>query len=565
MEEKRAAGKRFNAFFLESWHPYFWLCLACIFLYLKTLAFRFTYADDDLIILNNFWFLRDFGNIFRCFRESVSLGGGDYFYRPMLLISFMIDAHVGGTSPIVYHLTNILLHAAASALLFLLFVKLSYGRKLAFFISMLFMVHPALSQAVAWIPGRNDSLLAVFAVTSFIFYIDFVETSKLRDLLLSLLFFNLAIYTKESAVMLIPAGVLYLWLVAEKKLTPRQTYAAGAVFSFTIFIWAFIRHLSSTQRLAFQDVKSYLSDVLPGVLQYLGKIIFPFNLSVYPLVQGTTLLYGVAAVLLTAAALLATPGERLKRSFFGLAWFFLFILPPFLFPNELRCEHRLYLPIAGYFIVLAGIDWPLFRMPAKLLSAAGALVIIIFAGLAYVNADNFIGRLVFWKSATNSSPGSSNAHYKLALRYHECGEDTLSEKELLKAVELSPANVKAHLNLGVAYTGKGMFKEAERELNTVNALKPDDYLLYYNYGLLCIMEGRDKEAELSWEKTLRLNPQFIWAYRSLAAYNFIRGDRSKFGYYSKQLKDRFSYTVDLPTSTITNKRTWLYLYSTLGT
>jgi Tfp pilus assembly protein PilF len=137
----------------------------------------------------------------------------------------------------------------------------------------------------------------------------------------------------------------------------------------------------------------------------------------------------------------------------------------------------------------------------------------------------------------------------------------LAEQELLKAVELDPLNGAAHINLGNIYTQKNMFKEAECEFRKASMIKVEMDILYYCYGLLCVEEGRDKDAVNSWEKTLELNPNYLCAYRSLAAYYFINGNTVKTAYYSKQLKDKFSYSIDISSSVIMNKRGWLYSYS----
>ena len=566
MKEQNNIATRLNSFFLKGWHPYFWLGVICFFLYVKTIAFRLTYFDDNLLILDNYWFLRDFRNIFRCFRESVFLGGDDVFYRPLMLVSFMIDAHIGGVSQPVYHLTNILLHACATVVLFLLFMKLSCGRERAFFLSALFAVHPALTQAVAWIPGRNDTLFAVFCFSAFVFFMEFIETANLGRLWLFLLFFNLALFTKETALMLIPAGYLYILMAAKNKLTPGRIYALVSGWLISLLLWFFLRSLSGVgvQKINAQDIRTSLAEILPGIVQYIGKMVLPFNLSVYPIVRDTTLIYGCISIVLIAAALLLTPRERLKLSFFGLAWFFLFLLPPFLLPDKMRLEHRLYVPIAGFLITLMEVDPSKIFVPKKLLSVFGALVIALFAVITYIHSDNFTSRLVFWKSAVKNSPHSSSAHNGLALRYLEYGQKDLSEQELLKAIELVPGNVNAHINLGIAYTDKGTFKDAEREFNTANMLKPDMDVLYYNYGLLCFEEGRDKDAERCWKKTLQLNQNYVYAYRSLAAYYFINGDAVGSVYYSQQLKDKFSFSAALPGSAVTDKRGWLYSYCKQG-
>ena len=566
MQKNKSFTGQLYSLFLKGWHPYFWLIVACFFIYLKTLTFYFTYFDDNTLILDNFWFLRDIGNILKCFTKSVFLRDTDLYYRPVMLISLMLDAQIGGIAPLVYHFTNILLHAAAACLVFRLFTGLSHGREKAFFISLLFMAHPALTQAVAWIPGRNDSLFGIFALLAFITYTGLEETSDIRRYALYMLYFNIALYAKETAVMLVPAGILYTLMVKKKGLLPGRTALMVSGWTASAVLWMVMRNVSMGvfQKQNIPDTGAGLKEILPGMIQYLGKAVLPFNLSVFPTNSDTSLAYGCEAAAIIAVMLLSAPRERVNRSLFGLAWLVMFILPPFIVPDRVRLEHRLYVPVIGFLMVLAGVKWPGALKRWNLLRIAGVSAVLLFASIAFVHSDNFINRLVFWKSAVKSSPRSSFAHKSLAVIYLDYGEKQLSETELLKAVELDPRNVYARINLAIAYTDKGMFKEAEREFQISDSLKPNVDITYYNYGLLCFARGDDARAEKAWLKTIALNPNCMQAYRSLAAFYFLKGNGDRSGYYSKLLNEKFSINSALPGSTVLDKRQWLYLYCKQG-
>src|SRR5437879_296672 len=70
----------------------------------------------------------------------------------------------------------------------------------AFLSALIFVVHPVLTQAVVWIPGRNDSLLAVFGLLSILCFIKYAEEGKLSQLLLHFLFLIISLLTKETAI-----------------------------------------------------------------------------------------------------------------------------------------------------------------------------------------------------------------------------------------------------------------------------------------------------------------------------------------------------------------------------
>src|SRR5262249_39402049 len=76
------------------------------------------------------------------------------YWRPLVTASYVLDAQWGGARPLAYHATNVVLHAAASALVLALLRRFGVGRGLALAGALAFAVHPALASAVAWIPGR---------------------------------------------------------------------------------------------------------------------------------------------------------------------------------------------------------------------------------------------------------------------------------------------------------------------------------------------------------------------------------------------------------------------------
>jgi len=86
-----------------SHHAVTWLIIVGVLLFGKTLFFDFSFFDDNVLILDNIGFLRNIGNIFKAFQMDVFhlVGHSAAYYRPILTISFMIDAILGGTHPIM--------------------------------------------------------------------------------------------------------------------------------------------------------------------------------------------------------------------------------------------------------------------------------------------------------------------------------------------------------------------------------------------------------------------------------------------------------------------------------
>ena len=156
--------------FLTRWKPYFWIAVVGFLLYARTVLFKFVYLDDNSLILDNFFFIRRLSNIAAAFRNDVFISSSfaDAYYRPLLTTSFILDAQLSGQSPVLYHLSNIIYHIIASMLVYKLFKTLKIKKDTSLILALVFVVHPVLTQAVAWIPGRNDSLLTIFFISSFL-------------------------------------------------------------------------------------------------------------------------------------------------------------------------------------------------------------------------------------------------------------------------------------------------------------------------------------------------------------------------------------------------------------
>lgn len=543
-----------RSLFLRGWHPFFWVGLIAFFLYLKAVTFKLVFFDDSVIILDNYWFLIKPGSIFKCFTEGVFFVKDDIYYRPLLMLSFILDAQIGGRSPAVYHLTNILIHSCCSILVCVLLLKLSYGRLKAFLLSLLFAVHPVLSQAVAWIPGRNDSLLALFIIPSLIFLMDFQKAGRMRDLFAHILFLTLALFTKETAVVLIPAGILYCWIAADHR-PLKRLWLMIPIWLFPVCLYLLMKSLSGIPGFtgSLSELKDSFAVFLPSMAMYLGKLIFPVNLSGTPTVSSSTLFYGYAALALAAAALLLTPRERLKYSFFGIVWFFIFLVPTFLFTIDVSLEHRLYVPMIGFLIIAAEVDWRRFCPDKRLVTAASVLVIILFGALAFAHSDIFISRLIFWESAVRSSGNSWFAHTFLGRQYMDYGKNELAERHLNKAIELGPNHPQPRIFYGVLLLNRGDINAAERELLAADKLKTEYASTYFNFGVLCGIKGKYEKAIWFWERSIEFDRDFISGYSALASYYQMMGNIKKRDYYAGIIKERFGFSVNYSTESFSAK------------
>jgi hypothetical protein len=501
--------------FQRGWWLYFCIGLFVFMLYAKCLWFNFIYLDDNVLVLQNYPFLRSMANILNAFKQDVFIGHGtpDVYYRPMVTISLMLDAQVSGTSPFVYHLTNILLHSIGSLSVFHLLKRLDYPKPAAFGMGFVFAAHPLFASAVAWIPGRNDIILAIFSLWSFIWYLDFLRKGRIKSLLLHLGFFGLALLSKENALFLLPVIICHYIFVLGKRdfISGRRRLLLG--WFCVISVWFLLRKfgLKSPLGLDVFVIMGSLYSAVTALPQILGKILFPFNLSVMPTIEDTPFVYGFAAMAVLGLMLGLSKGKRLSYIFFGAVWFLLFLVPSFMRPDRLVVgyflEHRVYLPFVGFLIILFEVDFIKHINLHKLLPiTAFSLVIFYFSLKTFVYADNFKNRLNFYESAVRSSPGLPLAHRNLGAIYYLDGKLDRAEEEFKEALRINTYEPMANNNLGLVYMKRGRFMEAEQAFLRELSFNPDYDDANFNLGLLYYKLGRNDDACRLWEKTLKINP-----------------------------------------------------------
>ena len=323
----------------------------------------------------------------------------------------------------------------------------------------------------------------------------------------SLVFFALAIFTKESAICALPIMFFYLYFIfREKKLSFNKFYFfIGSIG--VIGIWTLLRHIAllGSPSLTITEMFRSVFFNLPAVVQFLGKIFFPFNLSVLPIMQDTTFWYGLSATILLALIFFFTKNKRWNFIFLGLLWFLAFLLPSFIRPNSALVadfiEHRLYLPIIGIFIILLETD--LIRkidLKKKSVLIIVGSVILLFSILTIVHSQVFANRLAFWKNAVQNSPHYPLAHRNLGAMEYLDKDLNDAEKEFKIALELNPNEEMAHNNLGLVYVGENKLIEAEMEYKKELEVNPNYDNAYFNLGLLYWQEKKYPEAEANWKK-----------------------------------------------------------------
>jgi hypothetical protein len=201
----------------------------------------------------------------------------------------------------------------------------------------------------------------VFILATFVFFIDYLKENKKNYLIFSLFFVFLSFFTKESGILLVPISLFFILFIYRKfdnKNLLRRVlpYFLGSII--ILIWWFFLRKnaLEGSAGLTIIEMFKSLVFNLPAVVQFIGKIFLPFNLSVLPIIQNTTFFYGILSSIFVFYIVFRTKDKRWNYIAFGSLWFFAFLLPSFIRPNSSLVadfiEHRVYVPIVGIFIIL---------------------------------------------------------------------------------------------------------------------------------------------------------------------------------------------------------------------
>lgn len=493
----------------KTWRPYLLIFILIVLLYGQTAFFNFSRLDDN-VILEKAEILGNFKNLGQIFSSDVFLSDHRLYYRPLLNCSYLIDAIVGGQSPVIYHLFNIFWHFLAVSLLYCFLKKILQRPPLALFLSLLFLVHPILTQAVAWIPGRNDSLLAVWVLAAVLSFINFCSRPTAASLGGYFIFFLLAVLTKETAIFLPLLLVVYYYTLGREQKLKRRDQAKIILASLVVYcFWLLLRQLAlgGGDNTVFALFRNLPQGLMMG-LKIVGQIILPFHLTTVPLAADTSFLFSLVTLPLLIILLYASSHKRSAYLWFGAAWFLVFFIPPLLFSNGTSYfDHRLYLPLIGFLIIISelsfikNLNW---REPRVI--AVAALLLLILSVLTFRHSLNFRDPFAFWRAAVTGSPHSLPARAILGDIYAEQADWAAAEQEFLAALSLNPQEPIMHYNLGVVYLNRGNKMAAEIEFQRELAVNPGYYKALANLGILAYQSGQTAAAVRYWQAAVASNP-----------------------------------------------------------
>lgn len=403
-------------------------------------------------------------------------------FQPLPVFTYALDHVIGGTNPTTYHVHSLLWHIAATLLIYCFINKLQDNKWVAFFVALLFAIHPVQTESVSWIAARNKSMNAVFYFSAICFYINYLKTQKKSLLLLVTLCGLLAYLCKATALALPPAlFAIDIWL--DRSFNNRKIWLEKLplvlvgipVAIATLMAQKDVNFLQHHGEFGINNI------VFAGyaLVEYIIHLIFPFQLSVlYPYPKNVTfihILYLIIAVGLVVFMIIAYK-KGWRKPAGGILFFIVNLLPVLQlvqFGEQLMADRYLYIACIGLWFPLV---YYLFDSGKEKLRWLGACIstaiCFIFLLMTFSRNNIWLTNVNFWNSVLDKFPESSVAHFSMGAAYMKEGNLNSADWHMNAALKYDPNNYKAWSNKGSLLLRQGKIKEALEALNKSIALYP---------------------------------------------------------------------------------------------
>ena len=494
--------------------------------------------DDVTIILENLW-IRDPENIPAFFTTEIWAFSGQTqsnFYRPIPLLISTLVYHLFTLNPMGYHLTYVLLNSVASVLF--LFVSHELFKRggpggaadalpwLPLLAALLFAVHPIHTEVAAW-NGSTEMTLTIFTFLCLLSHIGGRRS-------LAILFFTLAAFTKETA-MIIP-----VILLASDYAFERKRFFTGGIRAVRLLAVRYLPYVAVATAYmliranaigGFAPVNQHPELTAPLLTlnifvlfsEYMVKLAAPVNLTPAYYFDAVTSFLGPKALFAytVAAAYMAALFISARRGplvFFSLVIIAVPLLPVFYIPafgEHVFAERYLYMPSAGFIIIvllaltkLAGLLRPETLRRAPIIAVPALIAVAVLFTATVLRNPVWKDELSLWTDTVEKSPGSSIAQNNMGRAIFLDGRLDEAVPYYVEALRINRYNTSARNNLGYYYFKKRMFNEAAEEFRTIIEINPFFSDAYYNLGLTYGEMGRTVEAYAMIQKAMTITNKF---------------------------------------------------------
>lgn len=455
---------------------------------------------DDEVFLNQRSDYRQSDAIEMAFKKPFFIST-DY-YRPLAVISYVLQVSQTGVDPKPFHAANLILHLCNVMLVYLAALFTLKRNQLvknesviALFIATFYGLHPALIEATSWVSGRFDLLVTFFLLLTLLFDQIF-QRRKLVQFALVFISYLCAAFSKEAALSFIASLLIWHQLLASLRndefslrvsfeafksgLPSYVAIVAGAVI-YSVTRIHFLGYFTSQG--VYSDYGSFIQHLLlisKAAWFYAMAALFPlFKIAPFHYQEMPISLDDKVAWLSVAlSALFLILFAVLKGRFFkwaGILLVFWACLTPVLFlvqfPQPYNIGQERYLQFPLYFIaffLIYAVGKAVERSGNDRVGIVATVVLVLWSGLSILNiqvtAPLWKDNLTLWSWATTSVPECAICWSNLGEQYMLEGDQRTAEKLVNEALALKSkykfVNASAYAVLGNIQMRKGLRKEA---------------------------------------------------------------------------------------------------------
>jgi hypothetical protein len=525
--------------------------LTVIILYSDSFKHGYTYDDAAVVAQNRFvqkgW--AGIGDILRTqYFAGYDANTNAMAYRPVPLISLAIETAWFGNDAGTHHAINIFLYALTVIFLFYFLLRLFYNYhfSLAFIIAFLFAVHPIHTEVVANIKSRDELLGFFNFIVSMIFLLKYLDKPSISKILVSIIFYFLALASKES---LLPTlAVIPLLLYFFRSLPWRKILLISIPFAIVFVIFLLIRqsvigtdHGSSpityldNPLLAAENFTKRAGTTIALMGQYLQSLIFPYQLACdysynsIPLVSITNLKVMLYVLVYLALLFLSFTGFRKKSIWsFCILYFFItisIVSSILILSSNAYADRFLYTPSLS---VCMALGFWLYRLPGHnaiqsnknffSLTGKNSIPFVLFIFITGLSSYKIKEYVPVWKDDLSLfnynlkiNPQNARMLKNLGSEYvirAVNSSDTIEKKILAekgiplleKGLAIYPNQPTGWVQLGNAWFILHDYTKAEENLRKALKIDPADRFANGTLGSIYYMTGRYTEAAAIWEK-----------------------------------------------------------------
>lgn len=540
------------------------LALVGLGIYAVNLSNPLFWDDTDWIVNNLFVHSFSIENFQSWFTKNTLAGIGlkSNYYRPFLFFTFAVNYVLGGANPEGYHVVSNLLHVANSVLIFFLLLAVFKKRWIAFWVSLLWLVHPLHTEAVTYIAGRGDPLNVFFILLALGLFWR-AETKKkgwLSGLKISSLFLLvLALLSRETA-MVFPflALVIYIsflsgetfWRAVRHGLVKIWPYLA-IVFGYGLLRLTILNFENTLNFYAHSN--PYTESFLVRMYTFLGVLWTYAKLMIFPaglhMERGTTIFTSLFywPVILSLALLITIlwflrylykkqshySPERMTSFrvwWFAVGWFFVNLGPTSgITPiNAQLYEHWLYSALLGPLVLVVFYLYLFWQKNGQRMRYG---LIAFLVGVAAIFSVATVQRnmawgnpITFFEDILKYEPGSARINNNLGNLYFEKGDEKRAEAYYWQAVSVQDNFPQPHYNLGTILQERNDIRGAVVEFEKAIAIDPHFVYAYQNLAVIYAAQGDFIKSSAMLKKVIELRPDEPRAYYNLAKVEFVRKD-----------------------------------------